>query len=203
MPTTRPTMLAALGLSVVLLAGCAPTEPPTPDPSPSVTTPFPSPSATPTATPDTVGPPSTADDAIAQAVDTIGRYMQLRSAVYADPSGQQDLTALVGGAAESRLRDEASQLAAQGIHAEGQFRFETSSGQASEAIVDGTATPFGTVTLDGCYDSTQVELLYADGRPIPVADVRRVRFQPVLVYRPATQSWIVFDTPSPAEPEPC
>lgn len=203
MPTTRPTMLAALVLSVVLLAGCAPTEPPTPDPSPSVTTPSPSPSATPTATPDTVGPPSTADDAIAQAVDTIGRYMELRSAVYADPSGQHDLAALVGGAAESRLRDEASQLAAQGIHAEGQFRFETSSGQASEAVVDGTVIPFGTVTLDGCYDSTQVEAFNADGSPVPLAADRRVRFHPVLVYRPATESWIVFDTPDPGAIEPC
>ncbi|WP_054685137.1 hypothetical protein [Microbacterium sp. No. 7] len=148
-------------------------------------------------------PPASADEAIAQAIDTIDQYMLLRSEVYADPSGQHDVAALAGGAAEIRLRDEASQLAAQGIHAEGQFRFETTSGQASEAVVDGTAIPFGTVTLDGCYDSSEVELLYTDGGPVPVAEDRRVRFQPVLVYRPTTQSWIVFDTPSPTEPESC
>ncbi|WP_448812098.1 hypothetical protein [Agromyces bauzanensis] len=196
--TARATLLLAGALAATLaFAGCNPTEPtPTASPSASAT-------PTPTPTPTEVAAPTSEDEAIEAAEAAMDRYMAVRTEIYLDPSADHDIASVAEGPAAERLTSTATQLRELGGTAEGGLSFEPESGYTAPLTVAGEQIEFGQVVLKGCFDTSELDTFNADGTPAEVADVRRFVAEPVLVYRPSTSSWVVYQLDSPEEIVAC
>lgn len=194
--TARALLIAGALAGTLALAGCVTGPTPTPTPTASAT-------PTPTPTPTEVEAPTSEDEAIDAAKDAIDRYFALETQIFTDPTAPQDIPAVAEGQAADRLTSFSSQMAELGGSGSGEIVFESQSAYTAPLGVGGEQVEFGQVNFTGCYDMTSLELLKADGSPADMPSVRRYVVEPVVIYRPATSTWAVYQLPVPKEITPC
>lgn len=196
--TARATILIAGVLAATMaLAGCTPSGP-TPTPTPTV-----SPSPTPKPTDATTPAPESEGDALEGGKAAIAAYNTIRSAIERDPATVAEIDQIAIGAAADRVKSAAQQLEEKGITTTGEYGFEYNSGFASEAFVNGTQVPFGTVQMQGCYDTSDIESTNADGTPAQMNELRRFLVDVTVVYIPEVELWKVQDLKTTPELQEC
>lgn len=199
--TARATILITGILTASLaLAGCTPSEP-TPTPSTTASQPTPTPTPAPTAA--TAPSPENERDALSGGQAAIAAYNSVRSAIEREPASAADIDQVAIGAAADRVKSAARQLEEKGITTTGEFGFEYISGFATEAHVNGVQVPFGSVQMQGCYDTSDIESTNADGTPAQMNELRRFLADVTAVYIPDLALWKVQDLKATSELQEC
>lgn len=186
--TNAPGVLIASLACALLLSGCTPT---TPTPSPTNTTASSDETSSPP-TSEKLTAPKTAEDAIAAAEEKFEEFLAARNAAYQDPTTVSTLEKLSSSGALDRVTSEVSQIAEQEIQIEGDVSFEFMKGAAGTLQTAEGDIEFGSVTITGCVDQTEVVGTLKDGTSATKGDVQRYEISPVVVFDPDRSRWVVF-----------
>jgi hypothetical protein len=198
MTTTKkltPLVAVALG-SVLLLAGCTGTNTNAdPTSTPKSSTPTPKPTPTPTA-PATVAPPTSNDEAYAQANATIRLFIQKQYQIEAARGKNVDIINTVAtGDALTSMQKIASDLGSAGLSITGGApgwqdnpsvsTFGTVTGSDGKKIANGI------VYMKGCWDLSKQKTVAQNGTPPADRTVKVFPIQFNVAYLPDTKTWKV------------
>lgn len=196
MTTTRtltPLVAVTLG-AVLLLTGCTGTKT-NADPTSTPKSSTPTPTATPTA-PATVAPPTSNDEAYAQANTTIGLFIQKQYEIEAaGGKGVDAIDTVAAGEALTSMRKIASDLSSAGLSITGGApgwqdnpsvsTFGTVTGSDGKKIANGI------VYMKGCWDLSKQSTLAKNGTPPADRTVKVFPIQFNVTYLPGTKTWKV------------
>jgi hypothetical protein len=186
---TGPLLIGAALVGVLALAGCTP-DAAGPTSSPSATTATPTPTPTPT---DAGAPvPQSEEEAVEAAKATVTKFISLSNAVAVEKGQNPERLSAV--AIDPSLReqlDSAKAIADNGYVITGESTLEVQTSYASDLTDAGTTVPFGSVTIQGCYDSSDRAVKTADGADAPQpASLRTIR-EINVIYSTADSAWFV------------
>ncbi|CAM5534382.1 hypothetical protein [Leifsonia shinshuensis] len=199
MTNTHRLAAIATGAAVIglLLVGCT-----TPSPSPSSSTKVPTPSPTPTSTafepsgdPGKAAAPKDAEAAYTAANKTIGDFLNVRAQIMAETGAKPErITPYADGAALQLVQNEASQEASKGITVSGVPGWEPDASKfsAGTATIGASTVPFGSATVEGCYDTSK-QTWSGGGEG---SSVRRGPVKFSVYYVETEKSWKVFSLES-------
>jgi hypothetical protein len=123
--------------------------------------------------------------------------------VHPDDSGGITTVAMEDVAQDVQIG--ASDQVASGIVKTGSYTFDVTSPSAGDLTgQDGTVYKFGAVSLTGCFDTTGMSAVNADGTPAASTDKPREAMNMIVIYLAAEKHWIVnkFFTAT-ADAAPC
>lgn len=187
--TTGPLLIGAALVGILALTGCTP-DTPTPTNSPSAPTSTPTPTPTPSET--SAPAPQSEDEAVEAAQATVEQFIELSNTVAIEGGQNPDRLAVV--AANPALQEQltsASAIADNGYVITGESTLEVQNSYAGDLTDAETTVPFGSVTIQGCYDSTDRTVRTADGADAPQPpDLRTIRDVNV-IYSAADSAWFV------------
>jgi hypothetical protein len=187
----------------LLLAGCAvpAAETPAASEAPAATA-----SPTPTAVADEGAAPLSEEDAIEGATAAAQSYIDIRTEIEVEhPDDSSAIDGIAGGDVADDIHSAAVESAAAGTTMSGSYAFEVTTAYASDLTApDGTVTPFGNVSLDGCFSTEGLSATNADGSPADMSSNRRGVAQMSVSYFATESKWIVMALGTPrAENVPC
>lgn len=188
--TTVPLLISAALVGTLALAGCTP-DAPTPTNSPSATS-TPTPTATPTPTESSAPAPQSEDEAIEGAQAAAERFIELSNSVAIDGGRNPErMTAVAVNPALQEQLDSAKAITDNGYVITGENTLEPQTSYASDLTDAEALIPFGSVTIQGCYDSSGRTVKTANGADAPQPpDLRTIR-EVNLVYSTADSAWFV------------
>jgi hypothetical protein len=197
-----PWILGGSLLVVLLVAGCA-----GPDPEPMTAAPS---TATATTTPTAEAGegelPQSEKEAIEDATDAAQTYIDIRTEIEVEhPADSSAIDGVAGGEVAADVHRIAEASLAAGTIKSGAYEFEVTTSFASDLTApDGSVTPFGNVSLDGCFSTEGISATNADGSPAGMSSVRRGMLQMSVNYFAAEGKWIVMAMrPPETENVPC
>jgi hypothetical protein len=204
MPRRRsmPRFLGGSLLMVLLLAGCAGAGAETPA-APA------SPAATAAPTPTAAGEgeaPRSEEEAIESATAAAQSYIDIRTEIEVEhPDDSSAIDGIAAGEVADDIHGAAAASATAGTTKTGSYAFEVTTAYASDLTApDGTVTPFGNVSLDGCFSTEGLTATNADGSPAGMSTVRRGVLQMSVNYFAAEGKWIIMAMrPPQTENVPC
>lgn len=193
-PNTGITTRALLGVAVIgtlLLAGCTSSGGgPTPSPTSSATAGGPSADPSPSAS--GVDAPESEEDAVTAAEAVIERYIALSDLIASEGGQEADrITEVAIEPALSGALESAKAIADNKYVVTGESEFAPESSYATDIESTGTTIPFGSVTVTGCFDTSNRPIKNADGSDAPqppnLSSPREVN----VVYVPEQKAWFV------------
>lgn len=191
MMTRRATASALALIAGLLLAGCTPSEPaPTPAPIAETTTPTPT---TVAPTPFAAPAPATEDEAVDAATAAYEQYLALRAQINAKPGNTTAMETIATGTALQDAISDNTTLAASGATMSGTFRFELDRGMSYAAPSmngSGATTQYGTATLKGCGDRSELLVTRPDGSTSS-GEGQRFKVEVVAVYNIDEGRWYI------------
>lgn len=180
--------------AALLFTGCAPdtsnaTPPASTTPSDAAT-----PTQKPTDEPITTPEPESEEDAIDAAVDAVNTFLVVRAEIENEhPEDPSKIDTVATGDAAAFVKKLSGLIVEDGDTSEGSYSYEVWDGweAVSTREVDGESIEFGSVSLTGCFDSSDITNYDKNGKEYQGNPVRRAVIVSTVVYDPTEGTWLV------------
>jgi len=188
--TTRNTRAALLVASVItgalLLTGCTPDKP---APSHTATA---TKTATPTPTPTSVAAPKSEDEAVTAASKTVQEFIDISNKVSLEGGKDPDrMSAVAIDPALAGQIQSANAIAQNGYVITGGNALTVLSGYAGDLTQGADTIKFGSVNLEGCFDSSGRTVKTKDGQTAPQPPNPKTKREINVIYSPSDDRWMV------------